>query len=147
MYTQNELKAILAEKTNHHFSELEMDEFNNMLETQKYPSKIVGSTFLNGAQQIISQLKEGDVIDLVDETDNQYDNNAIACYYHNHKIGYIPKQQAPYFKDFYNRTAKVFKTVGELKNDFSVGCIIRVQIDRIGEVIMQEFGGYNYGTY
>ena len=31
MYTQNELKAILAEKTNYHFSELDMDEFNNML--------------------------------------------------------------------------------------------------------------------
>lgn len=146
MYTQNELKAILAEKTNHHFSELEMDEFNNMLESQKYPSKIVGSTYLNGAQQIIAQLKEGDVIDLVDETDNQYDNNAIACYYHGHKLGYIPRQQAPFFKDFYNRTARVFKTTGGLKTDFNVGCIIRIQIDRIGEVIMKEYGGYNYGS-
>ena len=146
MYTQNELKAILAEKTNYHFSELDMDEFNNMLESQKYPSKIVGSTYLDGAQQIISQLKAGDRIDLVDEPDNPYDSNAIACYYHNHKLGYIPKEQTPFFKDFYNRTARVFKTTGELKTDFNVGCIIRVQIDRIGEVVMQNFGGYSYGT-
>ena len=119
MYTQNELKAILAEKTNYHFSELEMDEFNNMLESQKYPSKIVGSTYLDGAQQIISQLKEGDVIDLVDETDNQYDSNAIACYYHNHKIGYIPKQQAPYFKDFYNRQTGQSLKCKEIKQKLS----------------------------
>ena len=36
--------------------------------------------------------------------------------------------------------------IGELKQDFNVGCIIRVQIDKIGEVIMHQFGGFSYGT-
>ena len=146
MYTQNELKAILAEKTNYHFSELDMDEFNNMWESQKYPSKIVGSSFIGGAQETISQLQAGDTIDLEDEPNNPYDSNAIACYYKGRKLGYIPKEQTSFFKDFYSRKAKVFKVVGELKQGFNVGCIIRVQIDKIGEIIMHQFGGFSYGT-
>lgn len=148
MSTQNELKMFLNKKMgNKHFSEDDMMEFNDMLETQYYPSKIVGSTFLNGAQEIISLLHPGDEIVLKDETDNKYDNNAIACYYMNRKIGYIPKTQAPYFKDFYSRKAKVFKVIGELREGFSVGCVIRVKITKIGEVIMENYGGVKNGTY
>lgn len=147
MLNQKELSAILSQKLAiQHITEEDMDEFNNMLESQKYPSKIVGSSFIGGAQEIMSQLQAGDTIDLEDEPNNPYDSNAIACYYKGRKLGYIPKEQTSFFKDFYSRKAKVFKVVGELKQDFNVGCIIRVQIDKIGEVIMHQFGGFSYGT-
>ena len=136
MLNQKELSAILSQKLAiQHITEEDMDEFNNMLESQKYPSKIVGSSFIGGAQEIISQLQAGDTIDLEDEPNNPYDSNAIACYYKGRKLGYIPKEQTSFFK-----------VVGELKQDFNVGCIIRVQIDKIGEVIMHQFGGFSYGT-
>ena len=94
MLNQKELSAILSQKLAiQHITEEDMDEFNNMLESQKYPSKIVGSSFIGGAQEIISQLQAGDIIDLEDEPNNPYDRNAIASYYKGKKLGYIPKEQ------------------------------------------------------
>ncbi len=40
----------------------------------------------------ISQMKEGDLLELVREPDNAYDPTAIALHWHNRKIGFIPAE-------------------------------------------------------
>lgn len=42
-------------------------------------------------QEIATQLKVGQKIRLKAEPTNKFDTNAIEVYYHNYKLGYIPK--------------------------------------------------------
>ncbi|MDO4778743.1 MAG: HIRAN domain-containing protein [Tissierellia bacterium] len=43
--------------------------------------------------EVINQMKIGDSLELVHENDNPYDSHAVAIYYDNHKIGYIPREE------------------------------------------------------
>lgn len=44
---------------------------------------------------MLTQMKVGQLIELVREPDNPYDSCAIALYCNNHKIGYIPSEDNP----------------------------------------------------
>lgn len=56
-----------------------------------YP--IVGTNFRPGADEIVRGISTGDKLRLVREPTNAYDPNAIAVYYGEYHIGYIPKKQ------------------------------------------------------
>ena len=56
-------------------------------------TKVVGVTFTN-AQNIIPKLKPDMELKLVRQPDNPYDFNAIAVFFANHHLGYLPKALA-----------------------------------------------------
>lgn len=55
-----------------------------------FHTKVVGVTFTN-AQNIIPKLKPDMGLKLVRQHDNPYDSNAIAVFFANHHLGYLPK--------------------------------------------------------
>src|SRR5690606_8487136 len=52
---------------------------------------IRGFRFHKG-QSMLNLMKEGDMLELVREPDNEYDNCAIALHFNKEKIGYIPRE-------------------------------------------------------
>jgi len=50
---------------------------------------IAGLTYGDGIE-LIQELKPGTKLDLKSEPDNPYDPNAVAIYYANKRLGYIP---------------------------------------------------------
>lgn len=50
---------------------------------------IAGFTYYDGLE-VIDELKLGTEVDLVSEPNNPADPNAIAIYYKNYKLGYVP---------------------------------------------------------
>jgi hypothetical protein len=53
---------------------------------------VAGFRFHSGMQHL-DQMKEGELLDLRREPDNAYDDSAIALYWNELKIGYIPKEE------------------------------------------------------
>lgn len=51
-----------------------------------------GFQFYNGPK-ILKELNKNDLLDLVREPDNEYDDCAIALYHNEHKIGFIPREE------------------------------------------------------
>ena len=51
---------------------------------------MAGFRYYNGPQ-LINKMEIGDTIKLVREPNNKYDNKAIALYFQNNKIGFIPQ--------------------------------------------------------
>jgi hypothetical protein len=55
-------------------------------------------SFVRGFQyyeglRLLEEMKEGDMLELVREPDNEHDKYAIALHWNNHKIGYIPRER------------------------------------------------------
>lgn len=42
-------------------------------------------------QNTAFKINNDDILDLIPEPENKYDNKAICIYYHNEKVGYVPK--------------------------------------------------------
>ncbi len=53
---------------------------------------VAGFKFYKG-MQLLPQMKEGDLLELVREPDNKYDDCAIALHWNNEKIGFIPASE------------------------------------------------------
>jgi hypothetical protein len=51
---------------------------------------VAGFRYYNGPQ-LLNKMEIGDTIKLVREPNNKYDNKAIALYFQNNKIGFIPQ--------------------------------------------------------
>lgn len=51
---------------------------------------IAGFTYYNGVD-VFAELKIGTELNLKAEPNNRHDENAVAIYYHDTKLGYIPK--------------------------------------------------------
>ena len=67
------------------------------ISTKQYQKFYLLQSFIRGFQYydgptIINQMKEGDMLELVREPDNQYDPCAIALHWNNHKIGFVPAE-------------------------------------------------------
>lgn len=60
---------------------------------------IAGFTYWDGAL-VFSELKIGTLLNLKREKDNPYDPHAVAIYYNDHKIGFIPKTENRLFAKF-----------------------------------------------
>lgn len=55
---------------------------------------IMGSSFIGGAQQYIERLRANQPLTLKREPDNPKHSNAIAIFWGNHKLGWVPRQLA-----------------------------------------------------
>ena len=53
-------------------------------------SRLAGMRYYE-AGQVWPELKEGDLLDLRREADNPYDSRAVQVYWHEHKLGYVPR--------------------------------------------------------
>ena len=60
---------------------------------------IAGFTFWDGCMAF-NELKVGRKLRLVCEEDNRYDPNAVAIYYENYKLGYIPRGENQMISQF-----------------------------------------------
>ena len=103
-----------------------------MKKLNHFYSKIAGTTFQQGSQDIIRTLKPGHLLFVKREKDNKYDKNAIAIYSdETHKLGYVPKDTAetlaPKMDD--PKIILIF-TVSEVtgRDKDNVGCNIHIEI-------------------
>jgi len=67
------------------------------VETKQFQKFYLLQSFVRGFQyyagpEVISQMKEGDMLELVREPDNEYDPSAIAMHWNQKKIGFIPTE-------------------------------------------------------
>ena len=67
------------------------------ISTKQYQKFYLLQSFVRGFQyydgpSLINQMKEGDMLELVREPDNEYDPCAIALHWNNHKIGFVPAE-------------------------------------------------------
>ena len=53
---------------------------------------VAGIDYYNG-NELLAQMKEGDMLTLVREPDNPYDENAVVVLYSRKKIGYLPQAE------------------------------------------------------
>ncbi|MDD4234517.1 MAG: HIRAN domain-containing protein [Bacteroidales bacterium] len=51
---------------------------------------IAGFTYYEGAI-VFEELQIGTILELKSEPDNKFDDNAVAIYYKDHKLGFIPR--------------------------------------------------------
>lgn len=58
-------------------------------------SNVVGSDFIEGYHDFDLSIKEGDLVRIIPEPNNPYDKDAMAVYWRNKHIGYIPKINIP----------------------------------------------------
>jgi hypothetical protein len=70
----------------------------NNIKTKQYRKFYLLQCFVRGFQYYegpswISQMREGELLELVREPDNEYDPAAIALHWHNRKIGFIPAEE------------------------------------------------------
>ena len=106
-------------------------------------TKLVGNLFVPGGQELLKDLKSGQQLDLVRESDNQYDKNAIRVEANGNKIGYlgahVARELAPRIDaeemELYCYVAQI--TGGGDKN---YGCNLiltdeEVNVDATGEII------------
>lgn len=82
----------------------------------KTPAEHLANFFIAGltyyeAPICFSELKIGTKLRLVPEPENKYDPRAIAIYYKNHKLGFIPRTENRIFYKFlkmgYNKAFRV----------------------------------------
>lgn len=92
-------------------------------------SKVAGVTF-EGRQEVMKNVKIGQVVRLEPEPENQYDSNAVAVIVESDgigKIGYIPRDDAPDFKEMLESDKILtcsIKSVGRAGPRKPIGCII-----------------------
>jgi hypothetical protein len=63
---------------------------NNSKAILMQTSSIAGFQFYNG-EKLWDQLSTGDMLQLIREPDNYYDENAVEIYWRNSKLGYVPR--------------------------------------------------------
>jgi len=97
----------------------------------KFFSKIKGSSFCGG-QDVIPTIQEGSDLVLKAETDNKFDANAVAVYYNDKHIGYVPTDTAAKIqKDVLNNNVKCKATnITGGGEGMSYGCNIELTINR-----------------
>lgn len=69
------------------------------LQSKRYePSRKLASFHIRGFQHwdgalVLTEMKAGDALELVPEFDNPYDSQAIAVYFNDSKLGYVPANE------------------------------------------------------
>jgi len=87
--------------------------------------QLAGFTYWDGLE-VFDQLKHGTKVRLVAEPDNPYDNEAVAVYFEDKKLGYVPK----------NRNAEISKFLFFGYEDIFEAMINRVSPDHHPEAQM-----------
>lgn len=99
----------------------------------EFYSKIVGTTFCNGQEELKS-LSEGESLIIHKEDNNPYDENAIAIYTdYMVKLGYIPRDTAKNLReqveDWSDVSTEVSEITGGKGDKTNRGCNIKITIN------------------
>jgi hypothetical protein len=62
---------------------------------------IAGFTYYDGVD-VFNELKIGTELRFIAEPDNKFDEHAVAIYYNEHKLGYVPQNRNKYISKFLN---------------------------------------------
>ena len=81
-------------KTNEEFRLSKISEYEPSRNIMDF--HLAGFAYYDGLD-VIEELKLGQEVHLVKEINNPYDNEAVAIYYKNRKIGYLPKEKNSLF--------------------------------------------------
>ena len=93
---------------------------------------IAGFTYHDGVD-VFSELKIGTMLTLLAEPDNRYDNFAVAIYYREHKLGYIPKGKNKYIGKFLNFghadlfDVKINRISPEEHPEHQIGIVVKIK--------------------
>lgn len=69
---------------------------------------LVGTHFRGSeAKKLVNDFTPGTVVELIAEPDNEYDANAVACYYNDQHVGYLSRDNN---EQVANHLAEVFAT-------------------------------------
>lgn len=124
-------------------SRIRKTEYRNELKKPTDPiiTKVVGVTF-DDRQDVISNIRVGEFLELVPEPENQYDENAIKVVKKSgEQIGYLSRSIAKETQWFFtvsllSRRAKVMKIVGDKSKDHSLGIIIEIYPPTLEETLL-----------
>jgi len=92
---------------------------------------LAGFTFYDGIE-VFQELKVGTVLNIVAEPDNKFDPCAVAIYYQEKKLGYIPKEVNKLVSQFLNLgyihlfEARINRISPELYTEKQIGVLLRI---------------------
>ena len=75
---------------------------------------IAGYAYYEG-ERVINQLKPGLKLELKREPENQYDSKAIAVYFQQHKLGFIPRANNKVIANIMDQKTAVFAKILKIK--------------------------------
>lgn len=106
-------------------------------------TNVVGSDYIEDYHSFENQIKEGDVVKLIKNPENPYDNNAIAVYWKSKRIGYIPRTNIPIVAlcmDKDELDAVVYEN-----NLGWIALYVTPNLKNVGNpMIIEKFGDYNF---
>ncbi len=92
---------------------------------------IAGFVYYDGVE-VFNELKIGTELTLIVEPQNKYDIFAVAIYYQNHKLGYIPRSHNKYISKFLNLghkdifEVKINRISPEENPENQIGVVIKI---------------------
>jgi hypothetical protein len=96
---------------------------------------IAGFTYHDGVD-VFGELKIGAELDFVVEPDNKYDTYAVAIYYKDHKLGYVPRGTNKYISKFLNFghtdlfEVKINRISPEEHPEHQIGVVVKIKDNR-----------------
>lgn len=112
---------------------LEDDIYRDIAERSEFFTKLVGVTFAN-RQQLLTQVVDGDALELRREKDNPYDPLAIAVYWQAEQIGYLntrlARNLAPTLDNGEEYSVYVSQITGREKDTLGINlCVKHLQLN------------------
>ncbi len=77
-------------------------------------SSIAGFQFCDG-EKIWDHLSMGDILQLIQEPDNPYDENAVEIYWRNSKLGYLPRVENTAIAQMMNQEQEITARISDKK--------------------------------
>jgi hypothetical protein len=90
-------------------------------------AQLAGFQYHQGAM-VWHQLQTGEPIRLKREADNPYDPNAIALYWRNHKLGYIPRRENKTLAGMLDQGLPLGAVIAELRDSWDPWQRVEVEI-------------------
>ena len=81
-------------------------------------SSIAGFQFYDG-DHIWDQLSTGDILQLIQEPDNPYDENAVEIYWRNSKLGYLPCVENTAIAQMMNQEQEITAKISSKREGFN----------------------------
>ena len=107
---------------------LENDPYQNIGEQDQFFTKIVGVTFDN-RQELLAELQVGQQLELIHETDNPHDVNAIGVYADGEQLGYLKRNIARHLADNFDNgvayQAVVVQVTGSVEQNLGANIFIQ----------------------
>ena len=91
---------------------------NNSKDILIQTSSIAGFQFYDG-DHLWDQLSTGDMLQLIQEPDNHYDENAVEIYWRNSKLGYLPRVENTTIAQMMNQEQEITAKISNKRESFN----------------------------